>query len=383
MSATQPSNCVEAALGDPDAAGVAVVDEHRRRAGVGMEVRREAADVPAVAHRPERQERDERVLGGVEGREEQRHRLEPFELVRLGARTRPPRCRTSSAAGRAGQSRASSRPRPLSSGSRRPVRSPRRGRRRARGRVGARRAAAPRSPSSSPSSPACTSRRRTARRPRASRSRSSSRTRYCSAEVEVDGALVDGGVRALALREAEHVAGRGVDDDERVRATPSGAAMRAAGRLLPGPDPAARRLPQLGDRAARGRAPPGRASPRRVSSIGASKAAAATCPSSTRGLAWSRIAASTCRSSSACGSRMKYWSSASSRRDEHREAVPAPAGASPLLAEARDRAGEADRDRRVEQSPMSIPSSSASVDVTPSSSPSTRRRSISRRCCGV
>src|SRR6478672_11443576 len=44
---------VEAALGDPDAAGVAVVDEDRGRAGVEMEVRREAADVPAVAHRPE------------------------------------------------------------------------------------------------------------------------------------------------------------------------------------------------------------------------------------------------------------------------------------------------------------------------------------------
>ncbi len=36
------------------------------------------------------------------------------------------------------------------------------------------------------------------------------------------------------------------------------------------------------------------------------------------------------------------------RRDEHREAVRAAAGASPLLAQARDRAGEADRDRGVE-----------------------------------
>src|SRR3954447_21854704 len=48
---------VEAALGDPDAAGVAVVDEDRRRAGVRMDVRREPADIPAVAHRPQRQER--------------------------------------------------------------------------------------------------------------------------------------------------------------------------------------------------------------------------------------------------------------------------------------------------------------------------------------
>ena len=36
------------------------------------------------------------------------------------------------------------------------------------------------------------------------------------------------------------------------------------------------------------------------------------------------------------------------RGDEHREAVLAAAGASPLLAQARDRAGEADRDRAVE-----------------------------------
>src|SRR5947209_7329300 len=47
---------VEAALGDADAAGVAVVDEYRRRAGVVVVVRREAADVPAVAHRPQRQD---------------------------------------------------------------------------------------------------------------------------------------------------------------------------------------------------------------------------------------------------------------------------------------------------------------------------------------
>ena len=48
------------------------------------------------------------------------------------------------------------------------------------------------------------------------------------------------------------------------------------------------------------------------SSSGASKAAESTWPSRIRGLAWSRIAASTRRSSSASGSRMKNWSSASS-----------------------------------------------------------------------
>src|SRR5579864_3674641 len=37
------------------------------------------------------------------------------------------------------------------------------------------------------------------------------------------------------------------------------------------------------------------------------------------------------------------------RRDEHREAVAAAPGTAPLLAQARDRSGEADRDRAVEQ----------------------------------
>src|SRR4029078_4455344 len=57
---------VEAALGDPDAARVAVADEDRRPPRLEVEVGREAADVPAVAHRPERQQRDQRVLGGVQ-----------------------------------------------------------------------------------------------------------------------------------------------------------------------------------------------------------------------------------------------------------------------------------------------------------------------------
>src|SRR4051794_5990886 len=75
---------LEAALGDADAAGVAVVDEHRRLARVLVDVRREAADVPAVAHRPEREDRDHRVLGGVQGREQRRHLLEPVQMRRAG-----------------------------------------------------------------------------------------------------------------------------------------------------------------------------------------------------------------------------------------------------------------------------------------------------------
>src|SRR5580765_4609522 len=71
---------VEAALGDADPSGVPVVDEDRGLAGVLVDVRRQAADVPAVAHRPEREQRDHRVLGGVERREERRHRLEALEL---------------------------------------------------------------------------------------------------------------------------------------------------------------------------------------------------------------------------------------------------------------------------------------------------------------
>src|SRR3954468_14234789 len=62
---------VEAARRDSDSTGVAVVDADRRRGRAEVEVRREAADVPAVAHRPQRQQRDERVLGRMEGREQQ------------------------------------------------------------------------------------------------------------------------------------------------------------------------------------------------------------------------------------------------------------------------------------------------------------------------
>src|SRR6478609_4999484 len=48
-----PREAVEPTLGDADAARVAVVDEHGGEPGLEVEVRREAADVPAVAHRPE------------------------------------------------------------------------------------------------------------------------------------------------------------------------------------------------------------------------------------------------------------------------------------------------------------------------------------------
>ncbi len=85
VSSTQSSKRSKPRSVMPDAARVAVVDEDRRAAGLVVDVRREAADVPAVAHRPQRQERDEAVLGGVERAEELRHLLETFELSRLGA----------------------------------------------------------------------------------------------------------------------------------------------------------------------------------------------------------------------------------------------------------------------------------------------------------
>ena len=54
------------ALREADAAGVAVVDEDRRLVGLPVPGGGETADVPAVAHGVERQDGDERVLGGVQ-----------------------------------------------------------------------------------------------------------------------------------------------------------------------------------------------------------------------------------------------------------------------------------------------------------------------------
>ena len=85
VSPTQPAKLSKPALGDPDPARVAVVDEDGRAAGLEVQVRGETADVPAVAHRPERQERDQRVLRRVQGAEQLRHLLDPVEQVVAGA----------------------------------------------------------------------------------------------------------------------------------------------------------------------------------------------------------------------------------------------------------------------------------------------------------
>ena len=83
--ADQALELVVAAARDPDAARVPVVDEDRRPAGLRVGVGREAADVPAVAHRDQRQHRDLPVLERVQ-RPEQLHRRERLggdQLVEL------------------------------------------------------------------------------------------------------------------------------------------------------------------------------------------------------------------------------------------------------------------------------------------------------------
>ena len=69
-SSTSASKARIAAPRDADAARVAVVDEDRRAARLRVVVRRQAADVPAVAHGQEREHGDLRVLGRVERAEE-------------------------------------------------------------------------------------------------------------------------------------------------------------------------------------------------------------------------------------------------------------------------------------------------------------------------
>ena len=56
---------LERELGDARAAGIAVVDEDRRLAGLRVQRHRHAADVPAVADREQRQHADQAVLGRV------------------------------------------------------------------------------------------------------------------------------------------------------------------------------------------------------------------------------------------------------------------------------------------------------------------------------
>ena len=158
---------------------------------------------------------------------------------------------------------------------------------------------------------------------------------------------------------------------------------RAGGVVAAGPDVAgAASAPAPACSAARASASAPRISAS-ASSSGASNAAAATCPSSTRGFSWSRIAASTRRPSSVSRLAHEVLVERVLARDQDGEPVAAAPGAAPLLAQARDRAGEADRDHARRAAPTSMPSSSAFVALTPSSSPAKSRCSISRRCAGV
>ena len=98
---SQAARRVVAALGEAGAAGVAVVDEDREPAGVRVQGGGDAADVPAVAGREQRQQPDRAVLGGVRGAG-QVAAGEP----RLGERVvghRPPDARWCAASARAGR----------------------------------------------------------------------------------------------------------------------------------------------------------------------------------------------------------------------------------------------------------------------------------------
>ena len=97
----------------PAAAGVPVVHEDRRAAGVRVQRGRHAADVPAVADREQRQYPDGGVLGGVQ---RSGHPRDVHPDARRGrprrGRTRPRGCAASAAGGRAARSPAPCRPVP-------------------------------------------------------------------------------------------------------------------------------------------------------------------------------------------------------------------------------------------------------------------------------
>ena len=243
----------------------------------------------------QRQHRDERVLGGVQRAQELRHRRrsrrascvrrrEPDRLASrtsLGGRSSGDECRSSPASETAslvGDHLLGDRD--LAERSSTPATRLVRGA--ARSIVGRRLA----------SSPACTSRRGTAARAPARGREVELGDEERLAEVKVDGALVDGRVRALPLDRAEHRAAARVDDRERVGST---SAARRGRRGSRGPPRRSRRR----CRASSGRQPQRARAPRRRGRRGRRRRAAPRTPRSargrrgSRGLAWSRIAAST------------------------------------------------------------------------------------------
>ena len=201
------------------------------------------------------------------------------------------------------------------------------------------------------------------------------------AEVEVDRALVHGRVRAVALDEAEERARLAVDDRERlgVARAERDARRRVVAAL---PDVARRRaleLRQLGRAAKRLGAERGRVVlvERRLERgrehVGVEDARVRVVED--RGL-------DAAREQRVGLAREELVERVVARRRE----PPGPRPRRPARPHCwRSDATVPGKPTEIAQSssPMSIPSSSASVAVTPSSSPSTSRRSISRRCSAV
>ena len=199
--------------------------------------------------------------------------------------------------------------------------------------------------------------------------------------MEVDRALVHGRVRAVALDEPEERAGLAVDDGERLRVP--GAQGDPCGRVVAAlPDVSRRRVLELGELGGA----PERLAPerlrvpvvdRRLEGGGRARAG--------RGSAGSRGRGSPPRPC-ARGARRARARRTGRARPRSQTRIARPRSRRPARPHCcRSDATVPGKPTEIAQSsrPMSIPSSSASVAVTPRSSPSTSRRSISRRCSGV
>jgi hypothetical protein len=116
---------VEGALREPGTTRVAVVDEHRRPVGVGVARRRQAAEVPPVAQRQQRQHPDRGVLRGVQRPGHAGGGSPAAPAWPPGSRTRPRPSAAASAAGRGRRARAPRRCRSAARRSRSPAWSPR------------------------------------------------------------------------------------------------------------------------------------------------------------------------------------------------------------------------------------------------------------------
>ena len=165
--------------------------------------------------------------------------------------------------------------------------------------------------------------------------------------MEVDGTFVDGRVRALALDDAEDGAARRLDDSERV-------GRRAAQAELPGgivppcPDVAALRQLQLGQKRS---ALQGLVSERGAVVV-VERCLERGRPDVSVEHARVRVVEDG-RLDAPLQQGLRFADEVLVERvlacDEHRQAVAPPPCASPLLAQRRDRAGKADRDRTVQQ----------------------------------